>query len=104
MILQLILFLASLTGPVPDMNSLNDKINFSGTVVEELTGEPVSGATVHVKELNKDFFTDFDGNFTIDKITPGNYSFTISFVSFKTASLNNFEISPTSSQVLVSLK
>jgi hypothetical protein len=104
MILQVILFLALFSGPVPENNSVNDQITFSGTVVEDKSGEPVTGAKVHIIELNKDFFTDFDGNFSIDKISPGNYSLTISFVSYQTTSYNNISVNKSSSPLFVYLK
>jgi hypothetical protein len=102
MIFHFILFITLLNGPNPAHNRHIDNINISGTVVEDMTGEPVAGAIVHINELDKDYYTDFEGNFKIDNLIPGNYSITVSFVSFKSVSLNN--INKTSTQVLFSLR
>lgn len=53
-----------------------------GTVVDE-NNEPLVGATVFIKSLNRATFTDEDGSFAIKKIPAGNYSLLISFVGYK---------------------
>jgi len=55
-------------------------------------GNPVDGATVHVKELKEETVTEEDGTFIIRNLKPGNYHITVSFTGYlssvKTVSVN----------------
>lgn len=46
--------------------------NIRGTVIDSENGEPVFGATVVIRSLNKFAKTDFDGKYTL-ALPPGNY-------------------------------
>ncbi|GAA3569148.1 TonB-dependent receptor [Snuella lapsa] len=61
--------------------SQNQKI--TGTVTSASDGMPLTGVNVVVKGTQTGAVTDFDGNFTINNVTP-NSTLTFSYVGFKT--------------------
>jgi hypothetical protein len=103
--MKLIAFLAILLLTNPELehpeNKEAEKVQFTGTVIEELTGEPVPGATILIKEFNQEIYTDFEGNFTIENIAPGTYNLVISFVSFEKKELNDLQISGNHHSMLI---
>lgn len=54
-----------------------------GIVIEDKTGQPLPGATVTIKGLNKSRVTDAEGNFNFSKIEPGTYELTVTALSFQ---------------------
>ncbi len=105
--MKLIAFLAILLMVNPELEKLEnsevDKVQFTGTVIEELTGEPIPGATIHIKEFNQDIYTDFEGNFAFNDLAPGTYNLEVSFVSFDKKELKNIEISSDNHSMLIRL-
>jgi hypothetical protein len=66
-----------------------------GTVLEKTTGYPLEFTTIIVKPLKGPMIyggmTDDKGNYTIE-VPEGRYTISYEFLSFKTITLNNFEI------------
>jgi hypothetical protein len=60
-------------------------INFSGTVTDEKTGEVLTGVEVRVEGTEIKTYTDFDGKFSFQNMTPGNYSLIVSYISYNKA-------------------
>ena len=54
-----------------------------GTVIEDKTGQPLPGATVTIKGLNKSRVTGSDGSFAFSKIEPGAYELTVTALTFQ---------------------
>ncbi|MEO5776242.1 MAG: TonB-dependent receptor [Flavobacterium sp.] len=54
-----------------------------GLVLEDKTGQPLPGATITIKELNKFTETDSEGNFMFSKIEPGIYELKITALTFQ---------------------
>lgn len=54
-----------------------------GKIVDKISGESLAGVALQLENSNKKYYTDFDGNFVIDGITPGNYNIDILYVSYK---------------------
>jgi hypothetical protein len=105
--MKLIAILALLLLTNPELENMEnnkvEKIQFTGTVIEELTGEPIPGATVHILDSDQKIYTDFEGNFTIDNLTPGTYNLEVSFVSFGKKELKDLEISEKQHSLLIRL-
>jgi hypothetical protein len=55
----------------------------SGKVFDKITGEALVGVKVMVDGTEKAAYTDFDGNFEINHIRPGNHKITASYISYK---------------------
>ena len=74
-----------------------------GSVVEEETGEPVTGAAITVEESGKEVYSDFDGNFSLEDFKPGIYHIRISLISFKPVMLDNIHLDKNSEPLFISL-
>ncbi|MDT0685605.1 TonB-dependent receptor [Autumnicola psychrophila] len=59
---------------------------FSGTVTDAESGEPVISATVYFPQLEKGTLTDFNGNFSFSNIPEGTYKLVISSVGYSSFS------------------
>jgi len=65
-----------------------------GTVVDAFTGSPIIGATIVVMETNPIIgcSTDDKGEFLIKNIQPGRWSFTATFVGYKSQTMSNLMV------------
>jgi hypothetical protein len=57
--------------------------SLKGTVVDQSTGEVLTGVRVEVKGSEKEAYTDFEGNFKFAELRPGNYELVASYISYK---------------------
>lgn len=55
-----------------------------GNVIDAKTGEPMTGATVQIKETGKKEFVQLDGIFSFKNLSAGTYEVIISFSNYKT--------------------
>jgi hypothetical protein len=65
-------------------------VNVTGTVVDMNTGEALTGVEIKVEGTNIKAYSDFDGNFTISQLTPGEYNLVASFISYKKSLVEDF--------------
>ena len=67
--------------------------SLSGTITDADTGEPLLGVTVLVQGTNKGTVSDFDGNYTINNLDPGDYVVELSYTGYsklsQTVSIGN---------------
>ena len=63
-----------------------------GKVVDAETGETIIGANVVISGTSQGDATDIDGKYTIDKVQPGIYSLTISYISYTRKTLTGIEV------------
>ncbi|MEN1784125.1 MAG: TonB-dependent receptor [Bacteroidota bacterium] len=52
-------------------------------------GEPIFGASAFLEGTTKGAQTDFDGNYTIEGITPGSYNLVVSYIGYETQTQYN---------------
>lgn len=74
----LILFIISLT------HAWSQELSLSGNIINQKTGEPILGATIFLKSIEKGAVSDFDGNYKLENLEAGTYSITISYIGFET--------------------
>lgn len=55
----------------------------SGKVFDKITGEALVGVKVSIDGTEKSVYSDFEGNFEISHIRPGNHKITASYISYK---------------------
>lgn len=60
----------------------------SGKIVDEATGEELTGATVTVKGTSLGAATDFMGDYTIKKVPAGTYTLVISYIAYSTKEIS----------------
>lgn len=57
--------------------------NMTGKVIDKITGETLAGVMVELDGTNKYVFSDFDGNFSFENLNTGEYSITVSLISYE---------------------
>jgi hypothetical protein len=55
----------------------------SGVIVDQNTGEALTGVEVKLNGTDTKTYTDFDGKFVFDKVKPGNYSVETNIISYQ---------------------
>lgn len=70
----------------------NTAVVLTGKVVDINTGESLVGAEITVEGQNLKVFTDLDGNFRIENLTPGNYNLVCSLISYKKSLVENLRL------------
>lgn len=66
----------------------------SGVVTDSRTNEPIPGAIIKMKGTYYGINSDFDGKYTIPKITPGEYTVEVSIVGYAKAQYTGIKIHP----------
>jgi len=67
-------------------------ISLSGTVMDLNSGETLAGVEVTLEGLDKKAYTDFDGNYTIENLTPGQYNVIASYISYNKSYVEKLEL------------
>lgn len=65
-----------------------------GTIIDQVSGEPLVGAEVYHLESGASVMTDFDGNFSIRGVEPGRNSLSVSYVSYEKRELKSIKVEP----------
>jgi len=73
-------------GATPKGESSAAKTSISGKIFDKITGESLVGVTVNIEGTDKVSYTDLDGNFEIQGVSPGNYNLQVSYISYKESS------------------
>lgn len=55
----------------------------TGQVFDKITGEALAGVKVSIAGTEKSVYTDFDGNFEIKEVLPGEVEIFTSYISYK---------------------
>lgn len=74
----------------------NAKASISGKVLDIKTGESLAGVAISVEGTNIKVYSDLDGSFTVDGITPGNYNLVLSLISYKSSLVENIKLNSSS--------
>jgi 5-hydroxyisourate hydrolase-like protein (transthyretin family) len=74
----------------------NAKASITGKVLDIKTGEPLAGVSLSIEGTNIKVYTDLDGLFSVDGITPGNYNLVLSLISYKSSLVENIKLNPSS--------
>jgi len=90
----LIVFVAStaFAGNGKDNDKKAPTYSFQGKVLDGSNAEALTGATIKIVELEKTVYADWRGSFNFENIPSGSYTVEISFVSYSTKTLENFQI------------
>jgi hypothetical protein len=86
LIILLFFFSSTLFGNEPSESKSNEIGTFSvsGKIIENSSGESLTGVEIVVLGANISVFSDFDGEFEIEGLKPGvDYAIRISYVSYK---------------------
>lgn len=67
-------------------------VSVSGSVVDMATGEALTGVEISVEGTDTKVYTDFDGNFSISNLKPGDYNIVASYISYKKSLVEEFNV------------
>ncbi|MBN2681995.1 MAG: carboxypeptidase-like regulatory domain-containing protein [Bacteroidales bacterium] len=71
-----------------------------GKVVDQISGEALTGVQVKIEGTNLTAYTDFDGNFVIENVAPGNYNIQTTYISYQTNVLKEVNLNSVSNNCL----
>ena len=57
--------------------------SIAGTIVDNETGETLTGVEVKLKGTDMKTYTDFDGKFVFDHVNPGQYAVEANIISYR---------------------
>ena len=83
---------ANTTDKEAPMFDPESKTVLSGTVIDHASGENLTGVLIKIKGSDKSFYTDFEGNFEIKGLIPGDYELELSLVSYKSNLLRKVDL------------
>jgi len=63
-----------------------------GQVVDLNTGEALTGVKVNIKGADVTAYTDFEGTFNVEGLTPGVYKVETSFISYQDKTIDNLKL------------
>jgi len=82
----------------------NATFDLSGIVVEEKTGDPLTGALIKIRGIEKEYYTDLEGRFSINELIPGKYDIEVSFISFESTELKEIQLDSQNNDLFVGLR
>lgn len=78
--------------------------SLSGVVLDNETGEALTGVAIRFEGSNETVYTDFDGNFKIVNVVPGNYNILSSYISYNDNKLKDVNVSGVNNVIRLVLK
>ncbi len=78
-----VLYFSSFKGEKSNNNTSVALFDLSGTVIDNQTGETLTGVEVLLEGTDKRTYSDFDGNFVFKNISGREYEVTAKIVSYK---------------------
>ncbi len=88
---------------VAEVASINTT-SLSGVVLDTETGEALAGVAIRFEGSNKTVYTDFDGNFKISNVVPGNYNVLSNYISYTDNKLKDVNVSGLNNVIRLVLK
>jgi protocatechuate 3,4-dioxygenase beta subunit len=73
-------------------NNTTMTTTIKGKVIDKETGEALTGVKVKIPGLDVETYTDFEGNFKIDQVKPGDYKIYTSFISYQNQTFKQIKL------------
>ena len=86
-----------------EMATLNTT-SLSGVVLDNETGEALTGVAIRFEGSNEIYYTDFDGNFKINNIVPGTYNILSDYISYNDNKLRDVNVNGQNNVIRLVLK
>ena len=87
-----------------NVNVEKSPVFFSGNVADKITGEALAGVEIRIEGISKKVYTDFDGNFSFDDVSPGEYSISANYISYQNKKIEKIDINFVNNYVDVKLE
>ena len=81
-----------------------ETISISGTVLDVISGEALTGVEVSIEGTDIKTYTDFDGNYTLKNLTPGKYNLIASYISYNKSLVENLSVKKGSEKVEIKMQ
>jgi hypothetical protein len=78
--------------------------SLSGVVLDNETGEALTGVAIRFEGSNETVYTDFDGNFKIANVVPGNYNILSNYISYNDNKLKDVNVNGVNNVIRLVLK
>ena len=78
--------------------------SLTGVVLDTETGEALAGVAIRFEGSEETVYTDFDGNFKIGNVVPGNYNVLSSYISYTDNKLKNVNVNGVNNVIRLVLK
>ena len=78
--------------------------SISGTVLDVASGEALTGVEISIEGTDIKTYTDFDGNYTIKNIAPGEYNLIASYISYSKSLVENLSVDKESKKVEIKMQ
>ncbi|MBN2597304.1 carboxypeptidase-like regulatory domain-containing protein [Labilibaculum sp.] len=78
--------------------------SLTGVVLDNETGEALTGVAIRFEGSNETVYTDFDGNFRISNVVPGNYNILSSYISYNDNKLKDVNVNGVNNVIRLVLK
>ncbi|MFA5667796.1 MAG: TonB-dependent receptor [Balneolaceae bacterium] len=69
-----------------------EKGSLAGTILDEVTGEPIIGASVYLEGTNLGAASAVDGSYLVKNIEPGSYNILVSYISYQKTRITSVDI------------
>ncbi len=74
--------------------------SISGFVSDRQTGETLAGVMVELEGTTTKVYTDLDGRFTIQSITPGSYNLVLTLISYNNSLVEDIKVQASEQQTI----
>ena len=93
-ILAGILFIAqpSIADNTKEESPAPKTISISGKITDQQSAEELVGVIVEVEGTDIMVYTDMNGQYTIDNLTPGDYTLKVKYISYQETSIDDLEL------------
>lgn len=78
--------------------------SISGTVLDVVSGEALTGVEISIEGTDIKTYTDFDGNYTLKNLTPGKYNIIASYISYSKSLVENLTIKKGSENIEIKMQ
>lgn len=80
------------TKEVANAGAVEQTICLTGQVIDLSTNEALTGVEINLEGTDIKVYSDFDGNFEIKDVKPGEYNIVASFISYQNSLLEKFTV------------
>ena len=77
---------------VANTGAVEQTISLTGKVIDLSTNEALAGVQINIEGTDIKAYSDFDGNFEIKDVKPGEYNTIASFISYQNSLLEKFTV------------
>ena len=90
--------------PVAAPAANTNTVIIAGKVIDFTSGEALAGVEVAIEGTTKKVYTDFDGNFKIADLKPGNYNVIASYISYNKSFIEKLNVEKSNSPLNIKLQ